>query len=452
MKLLIRTIKEALKAPGFSLLYIAGVAFTIAFTIIYGMLLYSQLGPVYPEYDRGSTEYLHTMVVVTNDGNSRLSGNFSEDFINDFLRDKLNSVEKMTASVKNSSGYRLVQSNGRGPEFPAEVRYVEPSFFNFYRYEFTAGTPFSQEDFDSELDVADISEGVAIRLFGIPEDAIGNDISIDHVNYRIRGVFREGSALNVDSYGEIFLPHSLVTNYTKHYNEELRNYMGSLGVAFKVKKGMEKAFREELRDICRRINAMDTTQEKLYLPGVMTHAEHVLTDTEIDYGWDGDDEDRFKIKEVTSKLQMWKPFLIALFVVLVIPALNISGLIGARMDRMAADLGVRRCFGANRRKLMRMVLTENLILTLVGGIIGLIAAWLISVFAGHFLLQFTPLAYEDGFKFGNDASFITGETAFAPLLFVFALCLCVVLNLISAWIPARQALHKQITESLNTKR
>ncbi|MDE6511860.1 MAG: ABC transporter permease [Muribaculaceae bacterium] len=450
MNLINKTIKEALKTPGFSLLYMAGVAFTVAFTIIYGMLLYSQLGPVYPEYDRGSTMYVNRMIVVSN-GNNRSSGSLGRNFIDGFLRDKIKSADKMTASVDWLSGYPMVQTDGHGPEFHAEVRYVEPSFFDFYRYEFKEGKPFSQEDFDSAIEVADISEGIAVKLFGTPEDAVGKDISIDHVDYRIRGVFREGSALNIDSYGEVFLPYSL--RGTSHgYNEGHRIYLGPLRAIFKVREGKEEAFREELRDICRRINAMDTTQEVFYLPGVMTHAEHVLTDTDVEWGWDGNDEERFRIKEASSPLKIWKPFLIALLVVLVIPALNISGLIGARMDRMAAELGVRRCFGANRRKLMGMVLTENLVLTLVGGAAGLIAAWLISVFAGNFLLQLTPLAYEQGFMFGNDASFITGESAFAPLLFVFALGICVVLNLISAWIPARRALHSRITESLNTKR
>ena len=82
----------------------------------------------------------------------------------------------------------------------------------------------------------------------------------------------------------------------------------------------------------------------------------------------------------------------------------------------------------------------------------MVAAWLISSFAGRFLLQFTPLAYDSGFNVGGNASFITGETAFAPLLFLFALVICLVLNLISAWIPAHRALHSQITESLNSKR
>ncbi len=442
-----KTIKEALNTPGFSLLYMAGVAFTVAFTIIYGMLLYSQLGPVYPEYDRDSTVYVDGVVVTVY--NSRSSGSIGRPLIEEHLRDKIKNADAMTAIATFNAGYPMVQTDGHGPEFHAEIRYVEPSFFDFYKYEFKAGKPFTQEDFDSKLQVASITEGIAKRLFGSVEEAIGKEISIDHVNYRVSGVFREGSALNVDSYGEVFIPYTL---YLGGEQDGLRKYLGNLKAIFKVKPGKEEAFRDELREITQRINTIDTTDYNFYLPGVANHFEHVLTDTNVEFDWDGEDSERFKIKETSSSLQIWRPFLIALLVVLVIPALNISGLIGARMDRMASELGVRRCFGANRKRLMNMVLTENFVLTLVGGIIGLIAAWLISLFAGQFLLQLTPLAYDSGFAFGKNASFLTGETAFAPLLFIFTLVICIVLNLISAWIPAHRALHNQITESLNSKR
>lgn len=452
MKFIVKTIKEALKTPGYSVLYIVGVAFTMAFTIIYGMLLYSQLGPVYPEYDRNSTVYVRTLA-LTQQFNTSV-GSLSSQFIDDFMRDNLKSVEMMTAQTAYNLHYPMVQTNGHGPEFHAEVRTVEPSFFKFYRYEFKAGKPFTQEDFDAALPVANISDKIATRLFGSAEEAIGKDVSIDHVKYKIRGVFREGSALNIDSYGEIFTPYSRYAHESN--NSGIEGYLGSFMAVLKVKPGKENALREELRDICRRINAADTTEWTLHMPEVFNHTEHILTDTSVDYfGWDDNEKDAsmiLQIKDANSIFNIWKPFIIALLVVLVIPALNISGLIGARMDRMANELGVRRCFGANRHKLMRMVMSENLVLTLAGGIFGLIAAWLISVFAGSFLLQFTPLTYSDGASFGNNASFITGETAFAPLLFLFTLFICLVLNLISAWIPAHRSLRKQITESLNTKR
>lgn len=441
MKLIAKTIREALKTPGFSLLYVVGVAFTIAFTMIYGILLYGQLGPVYPEYDRSSTVYIDTSMMKSERSSS--SNGLGMSFIDEFLRNDIPSIDKITVAQRFSPGFPMVQTDGHGPEFHVETRSVEPSFFDFYKYEFKAGKPFTQADYDSGLKVAVISDNVARRLFPSHEEAIGNYISIDHVKYRIAGVFREGSALSVDSYGEVFFP----LTYTNYYGDQIpRKYTGSLKTIIKVKPGKENELRAELSDICRRINAVDTAAPRFYLPLVMSHAEHVLINPEID--WDSD----FKIGEAPTFLDLWKPFLIALLVLLIIPALNISGLIGARMDRMRAEIGVRRCFGAKRPRLMSMVISENLILTLVGGVVGLIAAWLIVTFSGTFLLELTPLAYDKGSSFSDTASFVTGEMAFAPLLFAGTLAIYLILNIISAWIPARIAMHRQITESLNTKR
>ncbi len=444
MKLITKTFREALKTPGFSLLYIAGVAFTIAFTMLYGMLLYAQLAPVYPEYDRGNTLYITTTLI--RDPRSSSSSGLSTEFINEFLSDSIPSIEQVTTTLNWNADYSMVQTDGHGPEFHVETRHVAPSFFDFYKYEFLAGKPVSQADFDSKRMYVVISDKVARRLFSTPEEAVGKDISIDHVKYRINGVFREASALCLDSYGEVFFPGGIGINFGN--NEWPRQYMGPLRAMIKVKPGKENELRDYLRDVCRRINAVDTTAPKFYLPVVMSHAEHVLGEPKIDWS----PESTFQIKKAPTFLDLWKPFLIALLVVLIIPALNISGLIGARMDRMRSEIGIRRCFGAMRPRLMNMVITENLILTLAGGIIGLIAAWLIATFAGTFLLELTPLAYSKGSEFGESASFVTGEMAFAPLLFVLTLAVCLVLNIISAWIPARRAMHRQIIESLNTKR
>ncbi|MDE5841228.1 MAG: ABC transporter permease, partial [Muribaculaceae bacterium] len=434
--------KEALKTPGFSLLYIVGVAFTITFTMIYGMLLYGQLGPVYPEYDRASTVYIEN--TVTRDERSSSTSHIGMAFINEFLRDSVPSVEKVTSIIAWNSGYPMVQPEGNRPEFHVQTRIVEPSFFDFYKYEFKAGKPLTDEDLAANVHSTVISDKVARRLFPTPEDAIGNYISIDHIKYRIKGVFREVSALCLDSYGEVFFPYGPVSDDTRMPQK----YMGPYRAIIKVKPGKENEFRNHLRDVCQRINSVDTTAPKFHIPIVKSHAEHVLVNPQIDYS----PESTFQIKDATTAFELWKPFIIAFLVVLVIPALNISGLIGARMDRMRSEIGVRRCFGAKRPRLMSMVITENLILTFIGGLIGLIAAWLTVTFAGTFLLELTPLAYGYGSSFSDSASFVTGEMAFAPLLFAFTLAVCLILNVISAWIPARIAMHRQITESLNTKR
>ncbi len=446
MKLLKKTIREALSTPGFTLLYIIGVAFTVAFTTVYGMLLYGQLGPVYPEYERSNTIYVDTSLIKYE--NYIGTGSLSRKFIDDFIRDSLPSVEKVTAIVKYNGGYPMVQTDGLGPEFHVQTRYVEPSFFDFYSYEIKAGKPFSQGDFESGRKVAVVSDKIARRLFGDSHEAIGKEISIDHVRYRISGVVREGSALCIDSYGEVFIPYTLPYLTLSPNGKLPDDYKGSLKAIVKVRPGMEDDFRRSLNEISARINSVDSASAKFYLPRVVSHAQQVLSNPEVSIKMDQE----YKVEESPSPLTLWKPFLLGFLVVLIIPALNISGLIGARMDRMREDIGIRRCFGARRPRLMAMVMNENLILTLIGGIIGLIGSWIIVSSAGTFLSELTPHAFGDGNSFGDSAAFATDEMKFAPLLFLLTLAVCLVLNLVSAWIPAYRAMHRPITDSLNSNR
>ncbi len=74
------------------------------------------------------------------------------------------------------------------------------------------------------------------------------------------------------------------------------------------------------------------------------------------------------------------------------------------------------------------------------------------IIAGDRLLKFMPLELDWGTTTNASTSIVTGEMAFAPFLFVGVFLVCIILNAISAWIPARIAMHKQITESINSKR
>lgn len=442
MNLIKKTIREAAKTPGFTTLYIVGVALTIAFTMIYGILLYGQIAPVYPEYDRSETLYL-SGISIRKASETRNTA-YSREFIDDYIRPALKSADLLTSRIDFDPRASKVQSDGRVPEFRVEQRKVDPAFFNLYRYEFLAGKPFTQADFDSKLKVAVISDKVSARLYEAPEDAVGQYMKINHVKYRIAGVFREGNALSVDSYAQVFTPYS---DDGAFYGDWPQGLGGHLSLTIKAKPGKKAQIINELTDVCRRINAIDTAAPKVYIPYIQTHLEHVLADTDYEI-----EEGNFQMQEGPGGLALWKPLLIALLIVLVIPALNISGLIGSRMERMTPEIGIRRSFGATRRRLMAMVMTENLVLTLIGGLVGLILAWIILACTGGFLMQFTPLSFIHEPSFAATTSFVTGEMAFAPLIFIAALAVCLVLNTLSAWIPAHRALRRQITDSINVKR
>ena len=133
-----------------------------------------------------------------------------------------------------------------------------------------------------------------------------------------------------------------------------------------------------------------------------------------------------------------------LLVLLVVPALNLSGLISSRMEMRSSELGVRRSFGATKPRLLGQVLWENLFLTLAGGVVGLLIVWF-SLWATSGSLLTIMNEEVDSVA---TSSALTSGILFAPAVFATVFLLCVVLNLLSALIPAWFSIRKQITNCL----
>ena len=155
----------------------------------------------------------------------------------------------------------------------------------------------------------------------------------------------------------------------------------------------------------------------------------------------------------SEKFDVWatvRYFLLILLVLLLVPALNLSGMIASRMENRLSEMGVRKSFGAGRNGLLSQVMWENLLLTLFGGLLGLLLAWLaLYVFREWVFTVFDswPAAVPEGVDIR-----VSGEMLFAPAVFASALVLCIALNLLSALIPAWSSLRKPIIYSLNEKR
>ena len=421
----------------FSTLYIVGTALAIAMTMMMAVIYYVRLAPVYPEERRGTTLYINGMKCSqTFDGGwSWQTGGFSHRAVTEWLR-PLEDAEVVSAHNYGWRSADFVQlPDGREDE-PVAIRLTDPEFFRLYTFRFKDGAAFTQDDFDGGMYRAVITDRLARMLFNADTGVKGRTFSVNYKTFTVCGVVEAPSRLMENSYADIYAPYSIVDDYRKGINSDAWE-MGpySVIIVARNRDGIDRI----RRAIDEHVQRFNTSHEKENMTleitsGPDTHWQRVL---EGAAGSDG------------SMAKAVRQLLLIVLVLLLVPALNLSGLIASRMESRLAEMGIRKTFGAWRNTLLNMVLWENLLLTFIGGFIGLVTAW-ICLFLGRGWV-FTILdSYAT--RVQGDAAYVSGEMLFAPLVFVCALGLCLVLNLLSAFIPAWWSLRRPIVQSLYEKR
>jgi len=123
-------------------------------------------------------------------------------------------------------------------------------------------------------------------------------------------------------------------------------------------------------------------------------------------------------------------------------------MISNRMDSRMEEIGVRKAYGATNKQIVEQVLWENMLLTLMGGLAGLLLSYLIVITSSNWILTlFDSFVMNPGREMT-----ITFEMLFNPVVFGSTLLFCVLLNLISALIPTVWSLRRNIISCIHSKR
>jgi predicted permease len=111
---------------------------------------------------------------------------------------------------------------------------------------------------------------------------------------------------------------------------------------------------------------------------------------------------------------------------------NIAGLLLARGNAREKEIATRLALGAPRRRVVRQLVTESLVLAGAGGVAGVIAAYAFSGLAPALLSQFMPTLY------GADRT-LSVTASIDTRVLLFGVCATVVAGLLFGVMPALRA-------------
>lgn len=120
--------------------------------------------------------------------------------------------------------------------------------------------------------------------------------------------------------------------------------------------------------------------------------------------------------------------------VLLIACANVANLLLARSLRRRREIGIRLALGISRRRLIGQLVTESLVLAVIGGVAAVLATHWSAALVSRVLL---PEIY-------------WGDTVVGPRIATFAVVLAVLAGLVAGLIPAVQASRPDVLEALKS--
>jgi predicted permease len=325
------------KNPGFTASAILTLALgvganTAIFTVVQGVLL----APLpYHEPDRLVTVWLN---------NFRLKSptNLSYRDFMDWER-TAPPFEKMSAYA-----WRSFDLSSPGNPEHLEGREISSNFLSTLGVELALGREFSgEEDRNGGAPVAIISNGLWRDRFGGSATALGKSIVLDGVEATVVGVLQPGFRFGTD-YADVYVPIG-----QRRLVDANDRTVHDVACVARLKRGVS------LSQADAEMNAIQENIDRLNPETEQGLGAKILPAKELFVG------------DVRGTLLL---LLGAVGVVLLIACANVANLLLARSAARAREFSIRAALGAGCGRIVRQLITESILLSILGGVLGLATA------------------------------------------------------------------------------
>lgn len=396
---LIQFLKIIRQNKFFTFLNLFGVSITIAIILIFAIKLENTIWPGGPEKYNKQILFVKNEVVRGGDRMSMGGVNLA------LIKKYFSKMERpQHIGFCSETPWSFFGENGV-EEY--QMKNVNADWWQVFDYNFIAGRPFNQQEVKDASMLAVIDHKVKKRFFGTNQ-AIGQMLEIAGKSFKIIGVVEEIPSNCQKTKANVFVPytHSSLMN-----NDFMQT--GNYNIAFlaRDKQNIDE-IKAEFESVRKRIKPMLDEGHEVFFGGPNGPLDDYLL------GWEQADE--YAGREVKLLYLFLKVLLIML-----LPALNLISIQLIRIHERSEEIGVRKAFGASRGELIKQILYENILLTFLGALLGLLIALLIVYGFPGFLKR--TLFSEIG---GNVSIQIN------YMLFVICMLASLLLSMISGIIPA----------------
>lgn len=412
--------------PVISVITVLGTALAIFLIMLVVMLQQVKVAPFAPESNRDRFLHVKFMSIShKNWGDGSSNGPMGFQTAKECFK-SLKTPEAVTAYVCTTVSSPL--SLPGKPAFGADVLETDDDFWKVFDFSFLQGKPYDEAEFEAGLPVAVITEQIARVLFGKVE-VVGQEFLLNHSPYRVVGVVRDVSTLADTAYGQVWIPCTSTEIINDTWNDK---HMGMFSVTILAHSRDDfEQIREEAERRRTEYNQIigESGWEFFYRNRPYDQEKQSIS-------FAANEEPDLKADRIER--------LVVFIILLLVPAINLSSMTQSRLRQRVSEIGVRRAFGSTRLEMMHQIVMENMVITLLAGILGLLFS-VVFAYLGNELLFSQP------FSTTLNPPAIDASMLLHTSTFLYALLFCFLMNVLSSGIPAWRASRTNIVNALNGK-